>query len=99
MTVPDPTNNISSRSFTIVAVTNLVLIMTGVLATPLYSIYAAKFALSPLNITLIYAAYAVAVIPTFFILGPLGDKLGRKRLLAAGLLVAMVSSFMRRLPS
>ncbi len=82
----------SSRSFFIVALVTVVLLMTGVLPTPLYRLYVADFGFSAIIITLIYAAYAVAVVPTLFVFGPLGDKLGRKRVLAIALGIAITSS-------
>ena len=82
----------SQRSFNIVALTNLVLLMTGVLATPLYRIYGADFNLTSVDLTVIYAAYAIAVVPTLFIFGPIGDKIGRKRVLITSVAIALVSS-------
>lgn len=71
----------SRRSFTIVTVTALFLLMGATIPTPLYGLYRIDFALSPIAITVIYAAYSIGVVPTLFFFGPLGDALGRKPLL------------------
>jgi len=71
----------SRRSFIIVAIATLFLLMGATIPTPLYGLYKVDFALSPLAITLIYAAYSVGVVPTLFFFGPIGDALGRKPLL------------------
>ncbi len=81
------------RSFFVVAVVNMVLLMTGVLATPLYHLYETQFSLAPVEVTLIYAAYAIAVVPVFFVFGPLGDRYGRKLALVVAVGLAMVSCF------
>ncbi len=71
----------SKRSFFIVTLTALFLLMGATIPTPLYGLYRINFALSPIAITLIYAAYSIGVVPTLFFFGPLGDALGRKPLL------------------
>lgn len=71
----------SRKSFIIVALAILFLLMGATIPTPLYQLYRFEFALSPIAITLIYAIYAIGVIPTLFFFGPLGDSLGRKPLL------------------
>ena len=82
------------KSFIIVALATLLLLMGATIPTPLYQIYKMEFFLSPLAITLIYAAYSIGVVPTLFFFGPLGDSIGRKTLLiiatafgSAGLLI------------
>jgi MFS family permease len=66
--------------------------MGATIPTPLYGLYRITFALSPLAITLIYAAYSVGVVPTLFFFGPLGDALGRKPLLIIAILFAIVGT-------
>jgi MFS family permease len=66
--------------------------MGATIPTPLYGLYKITFALSPLAITLIYAAYSVGVVPTLFFFGPLGDALGRKPLLIIAILFAMAGT-------
>ena len=59
----------NNQSFLIVAFSVLFLLMGATIPTPLYGLYKITFALSPLAITLIYAAYSVGVVPTLFFLG------------------------------
>ncbi len=66
--------------------------MGATIPTPLYGLYKTAFSLSPLAITLIYAAYSVGVVPTLFFFGPLGDALGRKPLLIIAILFAIVGT-------
>ena len=66
--------------------------MGATIPTPLYELYKVTFGLSPLAITLIYAAYSVGVVPTLFFFGPLGDALGRKPLLIIAILFAMTGT-------
>jgi MFS family permease len=58
----------------------------------LYGLYQVKFALTPLLITLVYAAYSIGVVPTLFLFGPLGDILGRKRLLIIAAVTAIIGT-------
>ena len=82
----------NNRSFIIVALATLFLLMGATIPTPLYGLYKITFALSPLAITLIYAAYSVGVVPTLFFFGPLGDALGRKPLLIIAILFAITGT-------
>lgn len=67
--------------------------MSGVLPTPLYGIYEAQFNLSPIEGTVIFSAYAIAVIPMLFIFGPIGDRIGRKRTLLAAVGFCIFAAF------
>jgi MFS family permease len=55
------------------------------LPSPLYPTYQRAFGLSPLVVTLIFATYAATVMPSLVVFGPLGDALGRKRILVGAL--------------
>jgi MFS family permease len=85
-----PTPN--HRSFIVVTVTTLVLLMGATIPTPLYGIYRVEFALSQISITLIYAAYSVGVVPTLFFFGPLGDAYGRKPLLILAVIISIIGT-------
>ena len=52
--------------------------------SPLYAVYGTRFDLTPLTLTALYAAYAVALIPALLVLGPASDVVGRRPLLMAG---------------
>jgi MFS family permease len=58
------------------------------LATPLYHVYAAKFGFSSLVLTLVFATYAVVLVPSLILFGRLSDRFGRRPIVLAGLTVA-----------
>ncbi len=67
----------------------LVVLLTGTnLATPLYAAYEHVFRLSPLDVTLLVAVYAAAVMVALLACGPLSDTAGYRPVLAAGLVTA-----------
>jgi len=71
----------------------LTVLLTGTnLPTPLYALYEQAFRLSPLDVTVLVAVYAAAVIVALLICGPLSDAAGYRPVLAAGLLVAAAGS-------
>ena len=80
------------RSFIIVTITTLILLMGATIPTPLYGIYRSEFALSQISITLIYAAYSVGVVPTLFFFGPLGDAIGRKTLIVLAVVISIIGT-------
>src|SRR5699024_8260648 len=68
------------------------LIMMGTtMPTPLYPYYQEAMGFSPLIITIIFAIYALGVMLALVIMGNWSDQLGRRPLLAAGLLAALAS--------
>jgi MFS family permease len=60
-------------------------------STPLYSLYEARFRLTPLAITVVFAAYGVGVMGGLVVTGRLSDHIGRKPPLAGGLVIGMVA--------
>ena len=67
----------------------LAVLLTGTnLATPLYATYEHVFRLSPLDVTLLVAVYAAAVVVALLICGPLSDTAGYRPVLVAGLAAA-----------
>jgi MFS family permease len=77
----------SRTPFLIVATALFVLLLDGNLPTPLYAVYRARFGFSGTELTLIFAIYAVALIPSLLVFGQLSDRVGRRRVIAGGLLV------------
>jgi predicted MFS family arabinose efflux permease len=71
----------------------LAVLLTGTnLATPLYAGYERAFGLSPLDVTLLVAVYAAAVVVALLICGPLSDTAGYRPVLSAGLAAAACGS-------
>src|SRR3954467_14854485 len=64
-------------------------VMAGAnLAAPLYATYADRFGFSSLVLTLVFAAYAVVLVPTLMLFGRLSDRFGRRPVLLAGMAAA-----------
>ncbi|QBD75379.1 MFS transporter [Ktedonosporobacter rubrisoli] len=55
------------------------------LPSPLYPLYQARFHLTTAVITLLFAIYALFLLPSLLFLGPLADSWGRKRLMIPAL--------------
>ncbi len=71
----------------------LAVLLTGTnLATPLYAGYERVFGLSPLDVTLLVAVYAAAVVVALLVCGPLSDTAGYRPVLVAGLAAAACGS-------
>ncbi|MCI2420723.1 MFS transporter [Saccharopolyspora sp. K220] len=71
----------------------LVILLTGTnLPTPLYHGYQQLFGFSPLVVTLIFAVYVAALIPSLLVAGPLSDAVGRRRVLLPAIGVAVLGS-------
>ncbi|MDN5919282.1 MAG: MFS transporter [Pseudonocardia sp.] len=59
------------------------------LAAPLYAGYAQQFGFSTAVLSLIFAVYALVLIPSLLVFGQLSDALGRRPVIAAGLVLAI----------
>jgi MFS family permease len=59
--------------------------------TPLWSLYAQRDHFSSLMVTLVFAAYAVAVALSLFLAGHLSDSYGRRRVLAPALALNIIA--------
>jgi MFS family permease len=66
----------------------MVVMASANLASPLYATYADRFGFSSLVLTLVFAAYAVVLVPTLMLFGRLSDRFGRRPVLVAGLAAA-----------
>src|SRR3954462_2917657 len=77
-----------SAAFVIVAAALFVLLLDGNLPTPLYAVYGEEFGFSGTIMRLIFAVYAIALIPSLLVFGQLSDRVGRRPVIVGGLAVA-----------
>jgi MFS family permease len=68
----------------------LVLMAGANLATPLYAVYRDRFGFSSVVLTLVFATYQLVLCPALVAFGQLSDGIGRRPVVAGGLVVAMV---------
>jgi MFS family permease len=68
----------------------LMLLMMGTnVPSPLYGVYRQEWGFSAGVLTLIFASYVAALIPSLLVFGRLSDEVGRRRTVLIGLLVAV----------
>lgn len=65
------------------------MLLAANLATPLYAGYARQYGFSTAVLALIFAVYALVLIPSLMIFGQLSDQLGRRPVIAIGLGLAI----------
>lgn len=75
-----------------VAAAFLVTMLGATLPTPLYPLYERHFGFGALLSTVVFATYAGGVLAALLFLGRLSDQVGRRPVLALGLLLAAASS-------
>jgi MFS family permease len=80
----------AGRPFLILTAAFFTLLLGSNLPTPLYAVYRERFGFSSAVLTLVFATYMVVLVPTLLLCGQLSDRLGRKRVVAAGLVAAAV---------
>ena len=78
--------------FYIVAAALFVLLVASNMPTPLNAVYRERFGFSSAVQALIFATYAVVLVPSLLLFGQLSDRLGRRRVIAVGLGVAMLET-------
>lgn len=79
-------------SFTAASFALFVLLAGSNLVTPLFPAYAKVYGLSPLGVSLLFATYALLVIPALLIFGSLSDVKGRRELLIGAIILAAVAA-------
>jgi MFS family permease len=68
-----------------VAIATIALLMAGVvLPSPLYNLYRIEFRLTPGEVGLVFAVYALSLIPSLVFLGGISDAIGRRRTMLMG---------------
>jgi MFS family permease len=60
--------------------------------TPLYHVYSRQWNFSSGILTLIFAVYAILVIPSLLFFGHISDQLGRRRMIAVSLMLGLIGS-------
>lgn len=75
-----------------------VTMMGTTIPTPLYSIYSAQLAFTPLTVTVLFAVYAIGVVAALSLFGRLSDDLGRRPVLMLAVALAVLSAALFLLP-
>src|SRR4051794_12406574 len=81
---------VRTGAFGLVAASWFALMAGSNVATPLYAIYEREFGFSKAVLTLVFATYALVLAPSLLVFGQLSDRIGRRRVLAAGFATATV---------
>lgn len=82
----------SRRGFLLAAFVFAVAMVGTTLPTPLYRFYQQELGFGPTWLTLIFSIYAAGVIAALLVVGGWSDQLGRRPMLAAGLLMGAISA-------
>lgn len=71
------------------------MLLSANLATPLYAVWARQFGFSTVVLALVFAVYALVLIPALLLFGQLSDQLGRRAVIgiALGLAAAALAAF------
>src|SRR6201986_2442191 len=82
--------------FWLLAVVLGLLVFASSAPSPLYGVYQQKWQFSATTLTAIFAVYALALIVTLLVVGPLSDYVGRRPVIVAALVVEIgaVSMFL-----
>jgi predicted MFS family arabinose efflux permease len=80
-----------SRGFWLIAYLFTVTMASSTLPTPLYPLYQREDGFGALMVTVVFAVYAVGVLTALFLGGHVSDWVGRRRMLALGLLAGIAS--------
>ncbi|MFD2616056.1 acetolactate synthase small subunit [Terrilactibacillus laevilacticus] len=79
-------------AFWLVAYSLFITLLGTNIPSPLLAVYRTTWHLSPSMVTLLFAIYAIVVIPTIIISGQLSDQLGRRKLLIPGVFFTIIGS-------
>ncbi|MDX6342246.1 MAG: hypothetical protein QOH87_2384 [Trebonia sp.] len=77
-----------AAAFWLVAGVLFLLFFAAAAPSPLYGVYQARWRFSATTLTAVFAAYALLLLVTLLVFGPVSDYLGRHRVILAGLAMA-----------
>jgi MFS family permease len=80
-----------TAAFWLMAVIFGLLLFSASAPTPLYAVYQAQWHFSSTTLTIVFGVYGLGVLTALVAFGALSDRLGRRPVLAAGLIAMMVS--------
>lgn len=78
--------------FLVVALAFATAMAFSTVPTPLYPLYQARDGLPTVAVTVVFAAYAVGVAASLYLVGHLSDRFGRRRILVLGLVAELVAA-------
>ncbi|MBR7741877.1 MFS transporter [Phycicoccus sp. BSK3Z-2] len=103
-TGPTPTSAVASdplsaprrvvAPFVLVAAITMTFLAASSAPTPLYATYQESLSLAPVSVTVIFAAYALALLGALLVAGRLSDFIGRKPVILAAIAVEMIAMVM-----
>jgi MFS family permease len=82
----------ADAGFWIIAVAFLVAMAFSTVPTPLYALYAARDGFPTWVVTVIFAAYAVGVVLSLFLVGHLSDWAGRRRMILVAIAIELLAA-------
>ena len=78
--------------FWVIAAAFLAVMAFSTIPTPLYALYQARDGFPTWVVTVVFAAYAVGVIASLFLIGHLSDWAGRRRMVLVAILLEIVAA-------
>jgi MFS family permease len=91
-TLGRPESLSKNHAFWLVAYTLFLLLAGATIPTPLYPIYQDRFAFSTGVLTVVFTVYVAGVVLCLVFVGPLSDRVGRRRVLLPALGMAALGS-------
>ncbi|MEU3985798.1 MFS transporter [Streptomyces sp. NPDC026672] len=80
-----------TASFALLVSIVLAFLSASTAPTPLYAVYQREWGFSPITTTVVFAAYAIAVLVSLLIVGRVSDHIGRRPMLFAALALQIVA--------